>query len=482
MLSNATRNLLNPTLATTIQNGITCTNNGDGTYTLNGTATALVDMVLSSNFHIENGKMYRMTGWVKNVPGFIYLINRESDARDTGDGVTFTYNDVTNDSKVIHIQILEGSIINSAIIKPMICTDASATYDDFVPYSGYDIKTCGKNLLKLNLETDARCGVTFTKNDDGTCTIKGTATEKIYVKFGYVKLSIDTKYKLVGFEGSGILNKFSLYMQNGDSYPNDIGNGVTFTAKTTDTYVAFTIQQGTNVNMICKPMITTDLNATYDDYEQYKDGGTVHIDSTTEFPLLGLKSFDGETNIISPGNVEVTYAKSDSGKAILGMSENKLDKDNVVNNQTTTEEGHALDARQANPNIDDTLAKQVADLNGSLYGVTSNIFSMVTSDSIEFQLFFETKIGNLIVLQATFHVKQNIASWQNLNFSQYSNENIIMLGGMFQSQNTNKAYAVVDSPVVDSPGKYVAIRTDNSGIGNDDWLRGFAILCITSTK
>ena len=39
---------------------------------------------------------------------------------------------------------------------------------------------------------------------------------------------------------------------------------------------------------------------------------------------------------------------------------------NVVNNQTTTEEGYALDARQANPNIDGTLAKQVAELNGSL--------------------------------------------------------------------------------------------------------------------
>ena len=83
----------------------------------------------------------------------------------------------------------------------------------------------------------------------------------------------------------------------------------------------------------------------------------------------------------------------------------------------------------------------------------------------------------MIVLNLTFHVKQNIASWRNLIFSQYSNENIILLGGMFQSQNTHKAYVVVESP-----GKYVAIRTDYSGISNDDWLRGFAILCITSTK
>lgn len=39
---------------------------------------------------------------------------------------------------------------------------------------------------------------------------------------------------------------------------------------------------------------------------------------------------------------------------------------NVANNQITTVEGFALDARQANPNIDGTLAKQISDLNGSL--------------------------------------------------------------------------------------------------------------------
>ena len=72
----------------------------------------------------------------------------------------------------------------------------------------------------------------------------------------------------------------------------------------------------------------------------------------------------------------------ESFKAMLGKIAkavssvfDKLDKSKVVNNQTTTEEGYALDARQANPNIDGTLAKQVADLNGSLGNVpaTTNL-------------------------------------------------------------------------------------------------------------
>ena len=82
------------------------------------------------------------------------------------------------------------------------------------------------------------------------------------------------------------------------------------------------------------------------------------------------------------GNTDTTFTEAttltklvsgESFKAMLGKIAkavssvfDKLDKSKVVNNQTTTKAGYALDARQANPNIDGTLAKQVADLNGSL--------------------------------------------------------------------------------------------------------------------
>lgn len=67
-------------------------------------------------------------------------------------------------------------------------------------------------------------------------------------------------------------------------------------------------------------------------------------------------------------------------------------KTSVVNNQTTTVAGYALDARQANPNIDGTLAKQISDLNGSLnskkipsFGIenifTGNPFCIVNNGS-----------------------------------------------------------------------------------------------------
>lgn len=53
---------------------------------------------------------------------------------------------------------------------------------------------------------------------------------------------------------------------------------------------------------------------------------------------------------------------------------------NVVNNQITTETGYALDARQANPNLDGTLAKQLSDLNGSLNDLNNFKFRKIINN------------------------------------------------------------------------------------------------------
>lgn len=70
---------------------------------------------------------------------------------------------------------------------------------------------------------------------------------------------------------------------------------------------------------------------------------------------------------------------------------------NVANNQVTTEAGFALDARQANPNIDGTLAKQVADLNRQhLKVIDCGIACFSRSDSM-------VDIGTIIKTSVTFN-------------------------------------------------------------------------------
>lgn len=72
-------------------------------------------------------------------------------------------------------------------------------------------------------------------------------------------------------------------------------------------------------------------------------------------------------------NIDGTTLTMDQVNNVIKLADNLKDAingafpaANVANNQITTVEGFALDARQANPNIDGTLAKQISDLNGSL--------------------------------------------------------------------------------------------------------------------
>lgn len=412
LVTNATRNLLNPTLQTVTKDGITCTNNGDGTYTLNGRCnleSGRIAFLLLTD--IRNTKYIKDIKYVGNTKDSyeertayltvdIWKDNTWVTGSDVADEHGILVNDIIENAEFDSIQytihVDAGKTCNNVVIKPMLTTDLSATYDDFVPYSGYDIKTCGKNLLNPTLKTTTINGVTISNNGYGTYTLQGTSTSHIWSALRKVDFLADgVTYKLVGCPPGGSTygdsGTYNIYIPKitGSGDMTDTGNGVKFNSTGyIGEYIMLWIAPNVTLNnIVIKPMITTDLNSTYDEYEPYKDGGTVHIDSTTEFPLLGLKSFDGETNIISPGNVEVTYAKSDSGKAILDMSENKLDKDNVVNNQTTAEEGFALDARQANPNLDGTLAKQVADLNGSLEKL-NDFTDILSNDNLNDSKFF----------------------------------------------------------------------------------------------
>lgn len=128
------KNLLNPTLQTTIKNGVTCTANGDGTYTLNGTATATGVFTLHSNIDFT-GQM-RLCGGTSlvslqysNFSNFAY--------EDKGAGIIIEHFDsVTHPNASFNILIKTDNVYNNALVKPMLTTDLTATYDDFEPYTG----------------------------------------------------------------------------------------------------------------------------------------------------------------------------------------------------------------------------------------------------------------------------------------------------------------------------------------------------------
>lgn len=144
--------------------------------------------------------------------------------------------------------------------------------------------------------------------------------------------------------------------------------------------------------------------------------------TTATFQLISYvsaKGAKGDTG--ASGTADTTFteaatltklASGESFKAMLGKIAkavstifDKFDKKNIVNNQTTTVAGFALDARQANPNIDGTLAKQLSDLNGSLnskkipsFGIenifTGNPFCIVNNGSDVISVQTDWDIGN----------------------------------------------------------------------------------------
>lgn len=102
------------------------------------------------------------------------------------------------------------------------------------------------------------------------------------------------------------------------------------------------------------------------------DGLTVAEDGTLKV------SIDGTTLTMDQVNNVIKLA--DTLKEKIGSA---LQPESIVNNQITTVEGFALDARQANPNIDGTLAKKLSDLNGSLNTVFYSIKETIDANNAD---------------------------------------------------------------------------------------------------
>lgn len=145
------KNLLKPTLQTTTSNGVTCTNNGDGTYTLNGTASGVATFTFYST--LQPGK-YKAVGCPSNGNISTYTIqNKKTNqvgeilAEDLGNGAVFELSEET--IVCSYIRIASGYSCDNLVFKPMLTTNLDATYDDFVPYTG-DGDTLIDDVSSLN--------------------------------------------------------------------------------------------------------------------------------------------------------------------------------------------------------------------------------------------------------------------------------------------------------------------------------------------
>ena len=215
-----TTNLLKPTLGTTTQNGVTCTNNGDGTYTLSGTSISEARIVLADNIiknKLSKNLPLKLLGGISNNVCVAYVSLNDDDKNivDKGTGGAII-NEVINNG-LLCIIVKDGVTLPNIVVKPMLTTNLNATYDDFVPYTGStgqinsDVAEVVNNLGAAsykgvsnsvlsgdtNLVTgDAVSKAIFTANnyEEGTFTPKFWNDSNVELTFN----SVDGYYKRIG--------------------------------------------------------------------------------------------------------------------------------------------------------------------------------------------------------------------------------------------------------------------------------------------
>lgn len=231
-------------------NGITFTDNGDGTITVNGTSTENAYFSLYGSTTNQQPIIGNyVSGGSTNVNISVYNFDQEQDkytilAISNG---SFTEINKQNFTECyLHIAIPAGRTISNEIIKPMLSNEQDIPYE---PYTGgqpspspdypqeittltFDkITRCGKNLFDVNDTSGISDSVSI--DDDGWININIDNSSGIDTKFANVwtypkyNIKVNTSYKLVleikshsGNEGylSPVSNDKSSYSQFNNQY------------------------------------------------------------------------------------------------------------------------------------------------------------------------------------------------------------------------------------------------------------------------
>lgn len=398
IVTDCTRNLLNPTLETATLNGVTCTRNvdangkPDGTYTLNGTAMDNFNLYLCEPefTKLTKGEEYRAILYPNILNGLVFDITNNIDEGHNSDKI-YGYNFICNGDEYPYgceIVIRSGTVFNNVLIKPMLTTDLSATYDDFVPYGGYEIQSCGKNLLNPNDYIDGR----NIKNDFDTLYSVNTISDDRIWSYEesnyYFKAKTQNMTLIINVIESVNAGGFGVFSEDGIVIYNKFGGGFPNTG--IHKYVLNVEPEkmyGIMLKIYSGKVKISLYNSDETEYEPYT-GETITVTNDTESPAFGLKSHKGITNIISQGNVKCVYPTNESGKGVLDSLYNK---DKMLTEQNKNLEVLGKCKNLLNPTLETTVQDGVTCTNNGdgtyvLNGkATSTVaFYLISDDNIQF--------------------------------------------------------------------------------------------------
>ena len=268
----------------------------------------------------------------------------------------------------------------------------------------------GKNLLSPVLKSQTIDGIACVDNGNGTYTFTGTATNtvnfKVYgsgTELGEVSKEFTNK-KLVGCPSGGGTDKYFLRTSDNITYSyTDFGQGTKITTDIRYIYIRF-IKGVTVSGLIFKPMVTDDLDATYDDFEPYTGGHpspspdypqeiksvvnpTVKVSSEdeTESQTVTLPYTLNAIPVSSDGNVTINgqqyiadYVNVERGKYVQMIQTDKV-RSNIAWNIQRQQKGYSLGYttlyKDGIPTSDSGMEKAWKSNIGDSSGAWSNVFS-----------------------------------------------------------------------------------------------------------
>lgn len=342
MIGKATRNLLSYPYAQasgSISQGVTMTYTKEGTVSLDGTVSGSngqPGFILYDNAEklFDNGINTLYSKYTTTIPSILstfFQIFKKNNGSWVANVETLSKNDYDwanyKCRYVVQYHKTSGDV-HGTVSNIRIVTNDN---DPFVPYSGYDIKTIGKNLIPYPYLYGSKYtekGITFTVDSNGVIHASGTATATAYYilfKNSLLPcLAVGNKYTMTLTVKNGDV---SVYLANAKSSNTDIAsirhlsNGTESTTFTftridgaTDT-IGLYITSGTTLTD-CQIQVQLEEGETATDIAPYQSS-TTKITKDTEFPNFDLKSFNGATHIISPGNVQSFHADALNGKYLL---------------------------------------------------------------------------------------------------------------------------------------------------------------------
>lgn len=294
-------------------NGVTFTKNGDGTCTVNGTASSVAWYRLGSDFTVPAGTYTISDGTVSN-----------NQSHFSDDNLTAGYNysekiTVTYDSEHIfkpYIRINVGSVLNNVTFKPMLNLGSEAL--PFEPYTGgkpspspeypQEIVSVGQKLSTGKNLINADEYYSQFKQSDGTYKAKAVTLNDIRISLSeFVGKEITISVKLT--VGANVSSVFLMYISSEQKKINGsvVNSGLTGKSTLTITPVSntdyFVISFGSGNDDVIFSELQLELGSVVTSYEPYTGGkpAPYRTDCGVEITgknLSSIKSCQLSTNMV----------------------------------------------------------------------------------------------------------------------------------------------------------------------------------------